>query len=104
MVKPMEGQGAAVVFTEREHLSDQSQTAVQGSRHTLPKCVLDKGPVRKRTPIYHLTGGVLLEPAHGRDVQERTGNGVTGRHCYLKPGVSESLLGTVVILAFTDWL
>lgn len=47
---------AAVVFTEREHLSDQSQTAIQGSRHTLPKWMLDKGPVRKITPISHLRG------------------------------------------------
>lgn len=53
----MEGtNGSCRVYWE-EHLSDQSQTAVQGSRHTLPKCMLDKGPVRKITPISHLGGG-----------------------------------------------
>lgn len=83
------------MFTWRERLGHQSQTAAQGSRHTQLKYVLDEEPVRNITrPVYHLGGGgsVLLYSTHMVDYfQERAGNNVAERLYSIKAGEFLSL-------------
>lgn len=84
------------MFTQREHLGHQSQTAAQGSRHTQLKYVLDEEPVRNITrPVYHLGvwggGCPAIEHPYGRYFQKRAGNNVAERLYSIKAGEFLSL-------------